>query len=245
VEKIGHKRFHGQPPVTIVGGNEDRLPLIELRHHRQCLGRQGYAGEDVAAVALDHLLGFAHRSAGLPLVSSINNWICRPVSSPLEFWVLAHSSPPRFSCWPTEPSGPVSASGIPILIGSAAKAQRGHRGAAARTTPPTADLVTRFAELTIIAARPAWPWQSEMIAVLLHKPNVWYELHGWSPKYFTDELKREIPRRLAERVMFAADYPLFRYERLFADWLGLGYSEQVLQQIFRRNAERLLAGLGR
>jgi uncharacterized protein len=47
-------------------------------------------------------------------------------------------------------------------------------------------VAARFAELTIIAARPAWPWQSEMIAVLLHKPNVWYELHGWSPKYFTD-----------------------------------------------------------
>ena len=103
----------------------------------------------------------------------------------------------------------------------------------------------RFAELTIIAARPAWPWQSEMIAVLLHKPNVWCELHGWSPKYFTDELKREIPRRLDERVMFAADYPLFRYERLFADWCGLGYSEQVLEQILRRNAEALLAGLRR
>jgi hypothetical protein len=106
-------------------------------------------------------------------------------------------------------------------------------------------VAARFAELTIIAARPAWPWQSEMIAVLLHKPNVWYELHGWSPKYFTDELKREIPRRLAERVMFAADYPLFRYERLFADWHELGYSEQVLEQIFRRNAEALLAGLRR
>ena len=31
-----------------------------------------------------------------------------------------------------------------------------------------------------------------MIAVLLHKPNVWCELHGWSPKFFTEELKREI-----------------------------------------------------
>jgi hypothetical protein len=51
--------------------------------------------------------------------------------------------------------------------------------------------------------------------------------------------------RLAERVMFAADYPLFRYERLFADWHELGYSEQVLEQIFRRNAETLLAGLRR
>jgi hypothetical protein len=106
-------------------------------------------------------------------------------------------------------------------------------------------VAARFADLTIIAARPAWPWQSEMIAVLLHKPNVWCELHGWSPKYFTDELKREIPRRLADRVMFAADYPLFRYERLFADWRGLGYSEQVLERIFRRNAEALLAGFRR
>jgi predicted TIM-barrel fold metal-dependent hydrolase len=59
---------------------------------------------------------------------------------------------------------------------------------------PFTGLPPVFAELTIIAARPAWPWQSEMIAVLLHKPNVWHELHGWSPKYFTDELKRDIPR---------------------------------------------------
>lgn len=106
-------------------------------------------------------------------------------------------------------------------------------------------VAARFAELTIIAARPAWPWQSEMIAILLHKPNVWYELHGWSPKYFTDELKREIPRRLAERVLFAADYPLFRYDRLFADWRDLGYADSVLDRVFRTNAEKLLAGLGR
>ena len=43
--------------------------------------------------------------------------------------------------------------------------------------------------------------------------------------------------------MFAADYPLFRYDRIFADWRGLGYSEQILEKIFRRNAEMLLAGL--
>jgi predicted TIM-barrel fold metal-dependent hydrolase len=43
-------------------------------------------------------------------------------------------------------------------------------------------VAARFGDLTIISARPAWPWQSEMIAVLLQKPNVWCELHGWSPK---------------------------------------------------------------
>ena len=86
-------------------------------------------------------------------------------------------------------------------------------------------LAARRPNLTIIAGRPAWPWQDEMIAVLLHKPNVWYELHGWSPKYFTDALKRDISRRLKNRVMFGGDYPLFTYERLVSDWRSLGYDD--------------------
>ena len=93
--------------------------------------------------------------------------------------------------------------------------------------------------LTIIAGRPAWPWQDDMIAVLLHKPNVHNELHGWSPKYFTDALKRDIPRRLTNRMMFGADYPLFTYERLVADWRALGYDDAVLDKVMHGNAERL------
>jgi hypothetical protein len=38
-------------------------------------------------------------------------------------------------------------------------------------------------DLCIIASRPAWLWQDEMISVMLHKPDVWNEVHGWSPKY--------------------------------------------------------------
>jgi predicted TIM-barrel fold metal-dependent hydrolase len=100
-------------------------------------------------------------------------------------------------------------------------------------------------ELTIVAARPGWPWQSETISVLLHKANVWYELHGWSPRYFTQDLKHDIPRRLADRVMFGADYPLLRYERLIADWRELGYAEEVLEKVFFRNAERFLGQVRR
>ena len=100
-------------------------------------------------------------------------------------------------------------------------------------------LAVAYPKLKIIAGRPAWPWQDDMIAVMLHKPNVWSELHGWSPKYLTDALKREIRTRLKERVMFGADYPLFRYERLVEDWRGLGYDEAVLERVFHRNAEAL------
>jgi predicted TIM-barrel fold metal-dependent hydrolase len=49
-------------------------------------------------------------------------------------------------------------------------------------------VAAKFPKLTIVAARPGWPWQTETIAVLMHKRNVWYEVHGWSPKYFTADL---------------------------------------------------------
>jgi predicted TIM-barrel fold metal-dependent hydrolase len=101
-------------------------------------------------------------------------------------------------------------------------------------------VAVRFPELQIVAARPGWPWQTETIAVLMHKRNIWYELHGWSPKYFAPDLKHEIPRRLRERVMFGADYPLFTYERLTRDWRSEGYADDVLDDVFRNNAERFL-----
>ncbi len=102
-------------------------------------------------------------------------------------------------------------------------------------------LAIRFPDLKIIAGRPAWPWQDEMIAVLLHKANVSCELHGWSPKYYTDALKREIPRRLKHKIMFGADYPLLRYERLVQDWRDLGYADDILQRVFTANATALFA----
>lgn len=101
-------------------------------------------------------------------------------------------------------------------------------------------VAVEWPDLTIISGRPAWPWQDDMIAILLHKPNVWSELHGWSPKYFTDALKREIRSRLRKKVMFGGDYPLFRYERLVADWKDLGYDDTVLEAVFNGNARRLL-----
>ena len=79
-----------------------------------------------------------------------------------------------------------------------------------------------------------------MIAILLHKTHVWYELHGWSPRYFTPDLKLEIGRRLQDRVMFGADYPLLGYERLLADWKAEGYGEDVLERVLRKNAEAFL-----
>jgi len=101
----------------------------------------------------------------------------------------------------------------------------------------------RWPDLKIVMSRPAWPWQAEAIAVMLHKPNVWYEVHGWRPKHFPQELKYEISRRLQDRVMFGAEYPMINMDQLMQDWHEGGYSEEVLAKVFEKNAQAFLGSL--
>ncbi|SFP72900.1 hypothetical protein SAMN05421810_103231 [Amycolatopsis arida] len=101
-------------------------------------------------------------------------------------------------------------------------------------------LAADFPSLTIIAAHPGWPWVDEMTAVALHKGNVYWELSGWAPKYFPEQLKKDIRGRLRHKIMFGSDHPSLPYERIFTEWDQLGYSDEVLHDVFHRNAERVL-----
>jgi len=105
--------------------------------------------------------------------------------------------------------------------------------------PNIDDVAADFPQLTIIGAHCPWPFHNEMIAVMLHKANVYCELHGWSPKYFPPEIKGEIRTRLRHKFMFGSDYPFFSYERLFQDWEGEGYSPEVLENIYYKNAQKV------
>lgn len=102
------------------------------------------------------------------------------------------------------------------------------------------DVAADFPNLTIIACHPSWPWQDETLMILLHKENVFNELSGWSPKYFTPALKKEINGRLQDKFMFGSDYPAFQYSQLFEAWDAEGYRPEVLEKVFFRNAERIL-----
>jgi len=102
-------------------------------------------------------------------------------------------------------------------------------------------VAARYPNLRVLAARPAWPWQDEMLAILRHKANVAYELHGWGPKQFTPGLKREIMRRLQDRVMFGCDFPVLHYEKVVADYAAEGYPPELLEKILCRNAEAYFA----
>ncbi len=106
--------------------------------------------------------------------------------------------------------------------------------------PYVDDVARQFPGLTVIAAHCAWPFHNEMTAVMIHKANVHNELHGWSPRYFPPELKREISGRLQDRFMFGTDYPWFSYERLFKDWEGEGYKPEILEKVYHKNVRRIL-----
>ena len=101
-------------------------------------------------------------------------------------------------------------------------------------------LAADFPRLQIVMAHPGWPWVEETIAVALHKGNVAWELSGWAPKYFPDSVRRDIRGRLKDKVMFGSDYPSISYERIFREWDELGYSDEILERVFRTNAERIL-----
>ena len=99
-------------------------------------------------------------------------------------------------------------------------------------------VAARYPSLKVLAARPAYPWQDEMLAVLTHKANVTYELHGWGPRRFSPELKKAISGRMQDRITFGCDFPVLRYEKLVADWKSEGYSQEVIDKVFFQNAER-------
>lgn len=105
------------------------------------------------------------------------------------------------------------------------------------------DVAIAFPDMQIIIAHPSWPWQDEALSVAMHKPNVWIDLSGWSPKYFPPQLVQYANTLLKDRVLFGSDYPLITPERWMKDFQEAGFRPEVHQGILKDNAVRLL-GLG-
>jgi len=105
------------------------------------------------------------------------------------------------------------------------------------------DVAIAFPDMQIVMAHPSFPWQDEAISVAMHKPNVWIDLSGWSPKYFPPQLVRYANTLLKDRVLFGSDFPLITPERWMDDFKQAGFRPEVMPGILKDNAMRLL-GLG-
>ena len=78
------------------------------------------------------------------------------------------------------------------------------------------------------------------MSLALHKPNVWIDLSGWSPKYFPAQLVQYANTLLKDRMLFGSDYPLITPERWMKDFDDAGFKDKVKPLILKENAKRRL-----
>jgi predicted TIM-barrel fold metal-dependent hydrolase len=102
------------------------------------------------------------------------------------------------------------------------------------------EVAADFPDMQVIMAHPSVPWQDEALSVALHKPNVWIDLSGWSPKYFPPQLVRYANTLLREKVLFGTDFPALTPERWLRDFGTLEIKPEVRPLILKENARRLL-----
>jgi predicted TIM-barrel fold metal-dependent hydrolase len=102
------------------------------------------------------------------------------------------------------------------------------------------DVAADFPGLPIVLAHPSFPWQDEALSIAMHKPEVYIDLSGWSPKYFPPQLVRYANTLLKRQVLFGSDYPMITPDRWLRDFEALDIAPEVRPMILKDNAARLL-----
>jgi predicted TIM-barrel fold metal-dependent hydrolase len=102
-------------------------------------------------------------------------------------------------------------------------------------------VAAQFPGLQVIAAHFGFPWHLELIAMALHKTNVWIDISGWAPRYIPAEVIREMKGRLQDQFLFGSDYPFIQPQRCLDELAALDIPDDALQKILLGNAGRLLA----
>jgi predicted TIM-barrel fold metal-dependent hydrolase len=101
------------------------------------------------------------------------------------------------------------------------------------------DVAVDFPDMPIILAHPSFPWQDEALSVATHKPQVYIDLSGWSPKYFPPQLVQYANTLLKDKVLFGSDFPVITPERWMKDFAAIGIKDEVRPKILKENAAKL------
>jgi predicted TIM-barrel fold metal-dependent hydrolase len=102
------------------------------------------------------------------------------------------------------------------------------------------DVAADFPDMPIVLAHPSFPWQEEALSVATHKPQVYIDLSGWSPKYFPPILVQYANTLLKDRILFGSDYPVIAPEKWVEEFEKLPIKPEVRALIMKENAARLL-----
>jgi predicted TIM-barrel fold metal-dependent hydrolase len=102
------------------------------------------------------------------------------------------------------------------------------------------DVAVDFPDMPIILAHPSFPWQDEALSVATHKPQVYIDLSGWSPKYFPAILVQYANTLLRRKMLFGSDFPVLTPDRWLTDFAKIDIKEEVRPLILKDNALKLL-----
>jgi len=102
------------------------------------------------------------------------------------------------------------------------------------------DVAVDFPDMPIVLAHPSFPWQEEALSVAQHKPNVYIDLSGWSPKYFPPILVKYANSLLKHKMLFGSDWPVIAPDRWLHDFDNLDIKPEVRPLILKDNAVKLL-----
>jgi uncharacterized protein len=94
--------------------------------------------------------------------------------------------------------------------------------------------------LTVVAAHFGWPWHMELVAMALHKTNVYIDISGWAPRRIPPELIGELRGRLAGQFVWGSDFPFLAPQRCLDELAGLGLPDEVVAKVLHDNAARIL-----
>jgi uncharacterized protein len=73
----------------------------------------------------------------------------------------------------------------------------------------------------------------------LHKPQVYIDLSGWSPKYFAPNLIQHANTLLKDKMLFGSDFPVITPDRWLKDFEAISIKDEVRPMILKDNAVRL------
>lgn len=94
-------------------------------------------------------------------------------------------------------------------------------------------------DLQLLCAHAGWPWHEELLAMALHKSNVWIDVSGWLAKYLPEVVLQYANGRLSHRFLFGSDYPFLDPERCLSSLKERPWRDGALDGILWRNASEL------
>jgi predicted TIM-barrel fold metal-dependent hydrolase len=125
-------------------------------------------------------------------------------------------------------------------VGAGLPGQGGYKNKYGRPYPFFDDLAADFPSLTVIMAHPSFPWVDEQLSIANVKRNVYLDLSGWSPKYFSANLIQYCNSLLQDKAMYGSDYPAITPDRWLRDFAEAPFRDEVRPKILLENAKKLL-----